>query len=496
MGAMRFLVPRRECFPEDAANRAYLAGMDETPWLSRTQWTENGLVVQRGENDSGNFFIPALVAGHGELMLSTASLMERGEPYHLDVELARGTLNRLRNHIAGWESVGMTVRDDIRQALSTAHENFAWAATRKAEPLAASERAQAAITAALDAINLLASVFAAEAIALRRQQLGKLNTLVGCNLGSTDPAGPIGRALVPAFNCAAVPMVWRDIEVREGKCDWTLCDAQVEWCRSAGLRVISGPLLKIDKWSLPDWMYLFGADDMDSFRSCAAEHVAAVVNRYRGKVQLWQCAAGLNLKNDFSHDEEQRLRLAVLAVESIRSADPRTPIVLTIDQPWGSFMSRENYDLSPLHFVDALIRAEIGLSGIGLEINFGYASHASDSRDVLEFARQVDRFSLLGAPLLVVLTAPSAESADPTARVATRVLNYSGGAKLTTEAQAAWCQEYLSVLLAKQPVQAILWNQLSDKEPHAYPHGGVLDADNQPKPIAATLAKIREELLG
>ena len=490
MGAMRFLVPRREYLPADALERAYLAGIDEIPWPGRLRWNDDALVVEREQADSGNLFIPALIDGHREVVLSTASLMEREQPYHLDVELARGTLNRLRNYVAGWESMGSAVRDDIRTAMTAAQTHFSLAATRQDDPMAAAEHAARATRSALDAMDLLADAYAIEALAARRQQQGKLSTLVGCNLGSIRPDDALGRAIAGAFNSVAVPLVWRDIEAHQGKRDWTTSDAQVEWCRAQGLRMAGGPLLEIDKWSLPDWMVMWGGD-LEGFRSCVAEHVHAVVTRYRGRVQLWHCAARLNVGNDFGHDEEQRLRLAALTIESIRRADSRAPIVLSVDQPWGAFMSQGHYDLAPLHFVDALVRAELGLAGIGLEINFAYAPGGSDSRDVLEFSRQIDRFSMLGLPVLVVITAPSAQEPDPLAASSARAINYSSDTVLSRDAQAAWGEEYLSMLLAKQPVQAIIWNQLSDSQPHAFAHGGLLDAYGHAKPILEVIRALR-----
>ena len=109
MGVMRFLVPRRERLAKDAPDRAYFTGLDEIPWQSRTQLTEEGLVVRRAESDSGNFHIPWNVAGHGELMLSTASLMEREKPYLLQVELARGTIHRTRGQLAQWQAAGLAL---------------------------------------------------------------------------------------------------------------------------------------------------------------------------------------------------------------------------------------------------------------------------------------------------------------------------------------------------------------------------------------------------
>jgi hypothetical protein len=41
----------------------------------------------------------------------------------------------------------------------------------------------------------------------------------------------------------------------------------------------------------------------------------------------------------------------------------------------------------------------------------------------------------------------------------------------------------------------VLWNQLSDAAPHFYPHGGLFDAENNPKPALEALQKIRHKHL-
>ena len=494
MGVMRFLVPRRERLPADVVERVYLSGPDEIPWRSRAWWTDQILAVERAESDSGNLFVPCAVEGHGELMLSTASLMERDEPYHLEVELARGTLNRLRNQLGAWEALGMKLPGEVRAPLAAAR---APVVGRHAPRRHAGRRGPGieAIGAALSAIDAWNSAYVAQALAARHQQGGKLGTLLGVKLGSGLPSDALARKVLPAFNTAVVPLAWRDVEAREDKRDWSASDRQIEWCRSHGLKVASGPLVAIDKWSLPDWMYLWGEDERESFRACVAAHVEAVVSRYRGKVQLWQCAARLNVANDFEQDDEERLRLAVIAIETIRRVDPRAPVVITIDQPWGSFISREDCELPPLHFADALVRAELGLAGIGLEINVGYAPHGSEPRDVLEFGRQLDRWSTLGLPLLVSLVIPSSQAPDPLAQVPARPIPFAAGGALSPETQRAWAEKLLGVLLAKQPVQAVIWNQLSDAAPHRFAHGGLVDAAGRAKPIVESLLALRREHL-
>ena len=288
-----------------------------------------------------------------------------------------------------------------------------------------------------------------------------------------------------------MPLAWAEVERQEGQRDWSLSDRQIDWCRSKGLKVCAGPLVQLDRLATPDWLYLWEGDD-EHLTSFVANYMREAVTRYRGKVHVWQCAARLNTSEVFSLSEEQRLRLAVLAIEVTRQADPRAPVVLMLDQPWAEFMSENECDLSPLHFADALVRAEIGLSGIGLEINLGYWPGGSSLRDVLEFGRLLDRWSLLGLPLLVMLTLPSSSRSDPLARATSRAMNYAAG-EPTPDSQRQWIEQFVPMLLAKQPVQAIIWNQLSDAVPHDFPHGGLLDAAGQAKPALEAFRNLRQQ---
>ena len=492
MGSMRFVVPRRDRLAPDAVERAYFAGLDDVPWQSRVQWTEEGLVLRRDEPDSGNFHIPWRVTGHGELVLSTGSLMEREQPYHLPLEIARGTLNRLRNQIALWQPAGLALSEEVTDDLAIARQNLGRAATsHQQDALGADEFAEQSLVASLSAMNRLSSTYSDQALSIRQQQGAQVLTLLGINLGCSLLKEHVLKQIVTSFNAAAVPLVWREIEGHEGRQVWSLCDRQIEWCRSQGMKICAGPLLELDRWSLPDWLYLWEGDD-ESLYSFVAGHVRAVVERYRGKVHLWNCASRLNVGDVLGLSEEQRLRLAVLAVETVKQADPRTPIVISIDQPWAEFMSQQATDLSPIYFADALVRADLGLAGIALELNVGYYPEGTQPRDLLDISRHLDRWACLGLPLLVYLTVPSSSGRDPAARLTATPMNYWAGGP-TSASQAEWASQFLPLLLAKQPVQGVFWNQLLDSKPHDYAHGGLFDAQDQPKAAIEVLAAIKQK---
>jgi hypothetical protein len=178
----------------------------------------------------------------------------------------------------------------------------------------------------------------------------------------------------------------------------------------------------------------------------------------------------------------------------MRQLDPTTPLVVSFDQPWAEYLASEHLDLAPLHFADALVRADLGLAGIGLEINVGYHPGGSLPRGPLAMSRLIDTWSLLELPLLVSLTLPSSPGDDPNANGKARV--FSGGENhVSPESQREWIERLVPLLLAKNAVQVLMWNQLTDAAPHHYPHAGLFDASNKAKPALEALRKIRQKYL-
>jgi len=109
MGLMRFVVHDRERIPPGGLEHVHMCGQDDLPWFGRAYFSGQQLILERNEDDSGRVFVPWQIGDSGPLLISTATLMERDRPYLLEVELARGMLNNLRNQIAQWEMMGLGV---------------------------------------------------------------------------------------------------------------------------------------------------------------------------------------------------------------------------------------------------------------------------------------------------------------------------------------------------------------------------------------------------
>jgi hypothetical protein len=491
MGQLRLIVHDRDRIPPGGLEHVHMVGPDDLPWFGRAFFSGDQLVIERNESDSGRVFVPWQIDGAGQVLVGTSTLMERDRPYLLEVELARGMVNNLRNHMAQWEMMGLTIPDALRSEILEGTRQFSRASTTQNEGPTAADWAEQSLATSLEAMKHLAAEYAEQALDIRRNLARAATPWFGVRLGDSQPSTATARQLSTAFNMVSVPTTWRKIQALEGRRDWEVADAQVQWAQQAGLRVCAGPLLELDDRGVPDWTYLWEGD-LNSLLSFMLDHVHKVVERYRGQVHLWQVAARMTHGHALGLSEEARLQVAAKAIGTVRQLDPTTPVVVTFDQPWAEFLANEQLDLAPLHFADALTRADLGLSGIGLEIDVGYHPGGSIARGPLAISRLIDTWSLLELPLLVALTVPSSSGRDPQANEKVQVLT-GPNEEITPETQKAWIEQHVPVLLAKNTVQVILWNQLSDAEPHHFPHGGLLDAQNQPKPALEALRIIRQK---
>lgn len=494
MGLTRFLISSRDLLSAENARRVYFTGLDAIPVPSQTELSDEGVEVERDVYDSGNYHVPWQVAGYGELMLTTASLMERDEPYHLAVELARGSLNQLRNQMADWAEIGLILPEGFRKRLHESTHLFAQAATGQEDPAAAEARAQRSIVQSLELGDELAMAFVDQVFNVRKRQTPHLATWLGAALPHSLFDHHHGRQFLAAFNAAAVPLTWRYVEPSEGNYQWRQFDQQLEWCHAHQLHVVAGPILKLDATGCPDWLCLWEGD-FENLVNLVTDYVETIVRHYQGRVSMWNCAARFSTGEALSLSEEECLHLAARSVEVVRRVDPATPCILSFDRPWAEYLRYGKHELAPLHVADALLRSELGLSGLGLELNLGYAPEGSVLRSPLGVNRLLDWWSGFGLPLHLTITLPSASDDDPKAELGAQVRPGKHASGWTAEEQCEWVQRLVSLAVAKPAVAAVYWNQWRDDERHDFPHGGLYDREGKEKPALTFLRRFRRRHL-
>ena len=119
MGTMSFLLPPDlpASVVKELQHACLAGGFDNAPGPTHVRVQGDHLTLQRAVDESGFLITPWQVDGGGRVMTATATLMERTEPYSLAVELARGKVNQIRNHVAEWRPLGVELGDELDAAL-------------------------------------------------------------------------------------------------------------------------------------------------------------------------------------------------------------------------------------------------------------------------------------------------------------------------------------------------------------------------------------------
>lgn len=494
MGVLRFLIQPASVmgtWPE--VHRAYISGFDQSVHTTRVELEDNLLICRRQVSESGKLNVAWPVAGFGKPMVSTASLPERQVPYLLPLELARGKIVQLRNQLATWEAAGMQTPVGYAGLSAEAHSLFAKAVGAQGDLKLCGELANQALQRAFQAAELLTQSYAQQSLAVRHRRYSQIPTLVGAYLPH-DLNGPWQPHYLDAFNTGAVSVKWRNIEPVEGEYHWDLFDAQVDWCEDNRLVIRGGPLLDLAPQGMPEWLFRWESD-IWNLQSFVCDFVETAIRRYQGRVRMWEVAARGNSGGGMAITEENRLGLVAKALEIARQVDEEAQLFIRVDQPWAEYQARGQHRLSPMQFADGLIRAGLGLSGINLEIAVGYAPRGSASRDLLDYSRLIDMWSVLGLPLHVTLAFPSAAGIDPLSNCDLEVEPSNWKYPWSEEAQAEWIDLYLPLLIAKPAVTGVFWNHLSDASPHIFPFAGLINAAGTPKPALQRIARHRQNYL-
>src|SRR5262249_3609488 len=148
---------------------------------------------------------------------------------------------------------------------------------------------------------------------------------------------------------------------------WDTSDTQLHWVRKRRLTPSAGPLIDLRPGALPHWLWLWQGD-FEEIASQAADLVRHALTRYRGKIAIWHLVHPPASQEVLGLSEEEQVRLTARIIQVARQIDPDAQLIVDFDRPWADWMSNNNFQLGPLHLADSLARADLGLSGVGIEV--------------------------------------------------------------------------------------------------------------------------------
>jgi len=472
---------------------AYICGIEGVPWYTTARLEADRLTVERDIDESGKLYLPWPIEGFGPMMQATCSLRPSPRPYSLLLELARGGCYNVRSQSDVWHRSGLRLEESFNRNLDEATAAFIEASGCGERLGVQSEFALRSLSLLHAAAEELSESYAAQAISFRKQNESKLSTLIGGMIHCEGGEPKHGADYSGAFNATSVRMSWGEIETDAGRYDYDRIDEVLGWASAVGLRVIGGPLLDFHDRMLPHWLYLI-EDDFDKLLDSVNGFVERTVKRYRGRVQIWNCASGLNTQGPIDLSDEQIMRLAVTVLQTVRRIDPQTPAIISFDQPFGEYLAHHRNGISPIHFADALARSGLGMAGLGVELRVGYSGFGTLPRSTLQIGQMLDRWATLGMPLLVQVAIPAETSTDSLARRPGSLLTMGGDEVVGEVTQMRYASAIIKMLLAKQFVHAIVWEGWDDTVPHLLPHSGLIGSSGT-RPLLEYFKRLRRDLL-
>jgi hypothetical protein len=538
MAIMRFRIPNASDFDPRFWQAAFVAGIDGRPLKSKNKIDEDILILDIDSSDSCKLSIPWPTKDFGPVVLTTASLRSNQPPYDLTLELARGTLHRIRTNAFFWDRTGVRIPNSHSELIDQASDIFVQAILEKENKPLSDNLAQQAIDLTVSAARPLVRAYVTQNLHARLRNNEKLQTLFGVRLPNSTNWKHLAEQLLPACNTVSIDCALPISNNSTSTDSQRRTLEQLHWAKENNLRVVSGPLVT------PNDVRSAQSDpSCDSFESMMENilnKVKYTVSKYHGNVQLWDACNGLSNCQSTGLDDAQSFKLACNVINLIHNLDPKTPLIFSVDIPAAENMRLNNRAINPLVFAESLIRAhDRSIAGIGLELNLNTWPNGTLPLDLPGLSDLIDHWSSQNRSLLVRLTtpldlsSPSLQTLDYSKNQTSSIVsNWIYPVKLTATAfqdddddtapeinpsQIATqpnsekdCNaqpnlaskpmppsglEILQLLLAKPNVDAILWNQCQDSSEFAIPNVGLFTKDLQPRSIVECMTRLRSQYL-
>jgi hypothetical protein len=486
--------------PDLGLDQMYLTSQEGQPIRARFQYAAaTGLLFcDKRSQGLASLNLSWPLRDGSRLMVRTALVPDRAEPYLLTLELARGRIADVWRKKEDWGYAFGGPTDTIEKGLGEVKLLLAHAETVQDSPLPAGDLSEEALAKSVALGEQLALEDARRGIALRRQrgELGRVD--FGCYWEAADVHHRAWERFGSAFNYATVPMVWRGIEPREHEHNWKWHDDWIQWLESKGLAIKGGSVIRFSEKYLPDWVWIW-ENDFETIRDSIFDHIERCVQRYRGRVDYWDAVTGLHVENCMNFALDRIIEATRVCCHAVKRTDPAAKVILELVHPWGEYYANNQRSIWPYHYAEMCMNAGVVFDAIGLQVFAGVGGPGFHCRDMLDISDLLDRFGALGKPVhLTAVGVPSASAPDPGAAVgAAGDPQGAGGVwhKPWDEViQSEWLEEFYRVAVSKPFVMAISWRDFSDHQPHFMPHGGLLRKDLHPKIAYQRLAGLRQEI--
>lgn len=486
VGTLRLMVPDEIVGSRRIMATLHMIRFDSMPWPCRMERDQRLVTLHRIVNHSGQVCIAYPLPEFGELVLRTGTLPERAAPYSLPLELARGTCDRLRTQIGMWQDAGLNVAPSIAECAARSVAALAEAVNHQSDFDRQTELSHESIGFGLRGIFDLCRQFTREVAALRRDE-SEPKTKLGVRVSSDVIPDHWLDLLGPEFRFVCVSDPANSAEPpstpRLGTAD-IVSQAVID-----RRKTMIGPIWDTGKSGLPE--EINEITHFDAKRVAARAHFVHKLNQIQEQPDWLYVASGLNGIGHKFLSYPQQMQLVVELLQTVEEFNRQVPVLLSFDHPWSERLAWSVGGSQGLQIADILLRQDVRISGLGLEINLDYWPHGSLPRDPLQWLEIIDGWAQFGLPLFLLVRAPTGSSDPDSGQQDTSVGIRNS---FTTEQQTSYLETVVAVALSRPYVQAVLWNEWRDDPTGTFPCAGLFDQADRRKPVADLLANVFRSL--
>ncbi len=467
MGIFRFRVPEVWGSQPARWKSVHVIGLDGIPKPCSVQMDGDLLVISRNENESGRIYIGYPFSQRGELMICTGTMPESEQVYELVIELARGTLNRLRNQTCIWEEGGLEIQGRVRELTENAIKELCRSIT--ASGAERDRNAVKSLEVAIEAIYALSEQFGSEVSEYRCTHAGAPPLWMAAYVADEEHPNGFFDQLVDMIECNSPS------KIPPGK-----------------RQSILGPLVDIGPMS----SFANGGADFRSRRKTALDRCATQLAALPENTAIIHAVCGLSgVAHRYAGYREQ-FQMASDVLHLIDNTGSNVPILVSFDYPWAEMLASSVGAAHPLQIAEDLIRDGVRISLLGLDINLDYWPNGSMARDPLQWIDLIDSWCQLGLPLVLCLRVPQSQNRDAAQQPTADSTNKPGNTvrdNLSDEQRLELIRTILPMAVSRPGIHGILWRQWSDADDLRFPHAGLVESTGELKTIGHLIARLRDE---
>ncbi len=473
MSEFSFRIPKYWNLNSYQLSLIHVVGIDGLPWPCKVRVdreselaADGALVyVARNVEESGHVYFSYPHPGRGELLLSTGTLPVSRPPYGLLKELARGTLNRLRNQLSIWQEGGLAIPESITQEVR--ETTCLLGQSILCDPLEQQDRlAEQALNRAVDLIFESARIFGTELSRYRCRQPELDRFSLGITVGHIENISQFQNDQTDgAFEFFRVdPRVTEPARISE---NWNL-----------NHELVVGPWLDASQGGMH--RELSELADFAERRRQVLHTLESDLSHLPEEVTLLHLVSGINGIGHRLLSYPQQLQLTLDMLQRIDDMNVERPTMISFDFPWAERLAGAVGGIHPLQIADSLLRHGNRISYLGLEINLDYWPNGSLLRDPFQWVDLIDLWSQLEIPLVILLRAPLGGQPTPVSAPIDRLVNQQRS-NVTDSQRAEFLKIVLPVLVARPMVHRLIWSQFRDEDDTRYPHAGLVDNNGHEK---------------